>query len=73
MGFLPLCGEKRDELMTYYDAGQYDIAVIGAGHMGPHRRWGALCAYKRFGLQAKTLADCRRSGVSERNRPQGGS
>ena len=56
MGFPPLCGEKRDELMTYYDAGQYDIAVIGAGHMGPHRRWGALCAYKRFGLQAKTLA-----------------
>ena len=42
--------------MTYYDAGQYDIAVIGAGHMGLHRRWGALCAYKRFGLQAKTLA-----------------
>ena len=59
--------------MTYYDAGQYDIAVIGAGHMEPHLRWGALCAYKRFGLRAKTLADCRRSGVSERNRPQGGS
>ena len=30
--------------MTYYDAGQYDIAVIGAGHLGPHRRWGGAFA-----------------------------
>ena len=47
MGFPPLCGEKRDELMTYYDAGQYDIAVIGAGHAGIE----AALAAARMGLR----------------------
>ncbi len=27
--------KRSDNDMTYYDAGQYDIAVIGAGYLGP--------------------------------------
>ncbi len=43
--------------MTYYNAGTFDIAVIGAGHPGPHRRWGgAVSAVQAFSPVAKTLA-----------------
>ena len=47
LGFPPALRRERDELMTYYDAGQYDIAVIGAGHAGIE----AALAAARMGLR----------------------
>ena len=37
-------GFGAENIMREYDAGRFDIAVIGAGHPGPRRSRDALCA-----------------------------